>query len=68
MRKEDSPLDGMSVPMVEIRRTISVTFDPMPDITAYELAIILPFFHGRWMHEDDWNALGAAQRHLQRHD
>ena len=47
---------------------ISCSFEPLPDITAYELAQILPYCHGRIMWESDWEALGSAQRHLKRMD
>lgn len=47
---------------------LRVTFAPQPDITAYELATILPFFIGRLMTESAWNDLGAAQRHVKRFD
>ena len=46
---------------------LRASFVPQPDITAYELATILPFFlGGRMLTEADWGALGAAQRHLVR--
>jgi len=44
---------------------ISRTFNPAPDITAYELAILLPyFFNGVPMYEETLSALGSAARHL----
>lgn len=46
---------------------ISATWNPQEDITAYEVAKLLPFFHGRHMTEDDWAALGEATRHLKRY-
>lgn len=49
-----------------IRPPISCTFQPQPDITAFELASILQYFHGRPMLESDWTALGAMQRHFVR--
>lgn len=61
--------EGDEIPAVEytIRQTVSCRFTPKEDITAYELAQLIPFFHGRWMYEEDWDALGAAlQRHLSR--
>lgn len=45
---------------------VNASYDPQPDITAYELATILPFFMSRIMTEADWDAFGAAQRHLKR--
>jgi hypothetical protein len=39
------------------------TFEPQPDITAYELAIILPaIFAG--MTREFYNQLGPMQRHI----
>lgn len=38
-------------------------FKPEPDITAYELAILLPYFIGAPMYED-LTELGTAARHL----
>lgn len=52
----------------EIKRQLSISYNPQPDITAYELAIILPYLHGKPMFEEDWIDLGNAQRHLRRHD
>jgi len=44
-------------------KIISRIFKPEPDITAYELAILLPyFFNGVPMYED--TQLGTAARHL----
>lgn len=44
-----------------------VEFNPQQDITAYELAILLPFFVGGiGITEAVWDSLGAAQRHLKR--
>ncbi len=46
---------------------VTATFHPQTDITAYELAMLLPFFiTGKGMTEGDWDLLGAAQRHLRR--
>lgn len=48
---------------------VSCSYEPKPDITAYELAIILPFFMGgHGMTEKDWEALGDARRHLRRRE
>jgi hypothetical protein len=61
----DDPLIGS----VEMKFTIYVrcAFEPLPDITAYELACVLPYFHGKHMTEDDWNALGDKRRHFVRY-
>lgn len=53
---------------MNLPKFISVSFDPLIDITAYELAKLLPFFHGRSMTEDAFKELGTASRHLKRHD
>ena len=55
-------IEGASV----FARFVSCSFDPKPDITAYELAVLLPYFHGRQMTESDWDSLGEMQRHLKR--
>lgn len=62
--------DIANVPFVGVGwpKYVNVSFDPKEDITAYELAKILPFFHGQHMTEDAFNALGGANRHLKRHD
>ena len=39
---------------------------PLSDITAFELAQLLPFCMGRYMTEADWSSLGSATRHLKR--
>lgn len=49
-------------------RPVYARFEPQLDITAYELAQILPFVMGRSMWEKDWEALGVVQRHLRRTD
>ena len=52
----------MSTPEPKI---ISRIFKPEPNITAYELAILLPyFFNGVPMYEETLSALGSAARHL----
>jgi hypothetical protein len=49
----------------EFKETITVEFIPQEDITAYEVAILLSYFF-RPLHEEDWEKLGKAQRHLRR--
>jgi hypothetical protein len=53
-----------------ITQPIDCWFDPQPDITAFELARILPYLTSRHqgIYEADWQALGAATRHLKRND
>ncbi len=46
---------------------IRARFVPQEDITAYELAILLPYYLGlKQMFVADWSALGAINRHLER--
>lgn len=45
---------------------IRSTYVPQPDITAHELAILLPYLFGSPLYESDWAKLGAATRHLKR--
>lgn len=57
----------MSAGPFVIEQTIGSKFEPMPDITAYELAKLLPYFHGKQMYQEDWERLGlTVTRHLQR--
>lgn len=41
---------------------IPVMFAPKPDITAYELATAVPFFFGKPMNQETWDALDESQR------
>src|SRR3990172_3008032 len=45
---------------------INAEFEPQPDITAYELSIILPYMLGARFGEPEWKKLGPATRHLKR--
>lgn len=46
---------------------VRARFIPKDDITAYELATLLPYYLGlRPMFETDWIELGDMTRHLQR--
>lgn len=45
---------------------ITCTYNPQPDITAYELAQIIPYFHGKSMTANDWESLGPVTRHLKK--
>ncbi len=50
-----------------IRKPINAIFEPLPDITAYELAIILSKVHGVPLYEEGWQSLGfAITRHFKR--
>ena len=46
--------------------SLSFNFVPQPDITAYELALLMPFFLGKPMYQSDFDNLVTAWRHLQR--
>ena len=52
----------------KIKEYVNVSFEPKEDITAFELASLMPYFHGKNMTTDDWDALGAMKRHLKRHN
>lgn len=57
-------LPPLSLP---IAQPIRARFIPKEDITAYELAILLPYYLGlRPMMEKDWTELGTMTRHLER--
>lgn len=43
---------------------IKADFRPRPDITAFELAIILPFILSEPLTEETWQNLGPITRHL----
>jgi hypothetical protein len=62
--------DIANVPFVRVEfpTYVNASFEPKEDITAYELAKILPFFHGQHMTEEAFAALGSANRHLKRYD
>lgn len=70
----EQPFDGTVVESIatnevtwQFAKYISCYFDPQPDITAYELAKLLPWFRpGQRITEDDWTALGEMTRHLKR--
>lgn len=47
-------------------KIVQARFVPCPDITAYELALLLQFFLGKPMTEQDWNGIGPMQRHFVR--
>ena len=52
---------------VKIRIPVRASFEPKEDITAYELAQIIPFFHGAHYFDEDWEAL-PWKRHFRRLD
>lgn len=51
-----------------IERPVVASFEPQQDITAYELATLLPYLFGKALYQSDWDSLGAAQRHMKRHE
>ncbi len=51
---------------MKVKQTITARYKPLPDITAYELAIIFPFFMGKPLYEEEWFELGTATRHFER--
>lgn len=53
---------------LRIDSRVSCRFHPLPNITAFELAVLLPHLMGSSMGEREWTALGSAQRHLVRTD
>ena len=57
---------GDGFPVGEVLKPVEAEYAPLPDITAYELSKILPFFLGQPLMEAEWNQLGTAQRHLKR--
>lgn len=60
-----SALAGTGSIQYTIRQPLAVKYEPLPDITAYELARLLPYLTSP-IYEGDWEALGSANRHLKR--
>lgn len=50
-----------------LKRPVSAVFEPKEDITAYELAQMMPAFHGQQFFEEEWAALPWT-RHWRRTD
>jgi hypothetical protein len=50
----------------QLTKYVRADFQPKVDITAYELAQLLIYFHGKGMTEDEWDKIGAMQRHFVR--
>lgn len=62
----DNILD-FPLPPLPIAQPIRARFIPKEDITAYEVAILLPFYLGlRPLFEHNWIELGVMTRHLER--
>lgn len=51
---------------MKIEQPVTARYTPQPDITAYELALILPGLLGKPIFEADWTKLGSASRHFER--
>ncbi len=51
-----------------VKQPVTARFKPLPDITAWELAQILPGLFGKAIYEEDWVALGSTTRHFERLD
>lgn len=48
-----------------IEQPMSAEFKPQPDITAYELAILLPYFLGKALYRKQFDEMPEnARRHL----
>ena len=47
---------------------IFASYQPKSDITAFELAQLLPYLTGKHLYPDDWERLGMACRHLVRQE
>ncbi len=50
------------------RKPLHCIFEPEPDITAYELAMVLKCAVNRILYEDEWDALPEWKRHIRRLD
>ena len=55
-------------PCATIKLPINAQFAPKKDITAYELALLLPYIINTPLFEEDWDNLGKATRHLRREE
>lgn len=65
----DSAVIGSAATFI-VKLPISAVFEPEKDITAYELAQMMPIFHGKQYYEEEWNALPSESwvRHWRRTD
>lgn len=57
-------MDQTASILIKVDEHVNCTYAPKADITAFELATLLPYFIGKAMTKEDWDALGACQRHL----
>lgn len=51
-------------PALTLADFVRCRYEPQPDITAYELAQIIPYFAGGHLTRKAWEKLGSANRHL----
>lgn len=58
--------DTTPTPPAAAPKPWQATFRPMPDITAFELAILIPYLQGEQMSDETWANLGKVTRHLVR--
>lgn len=65
MSASEFPAMGI-VYMHESPKIIHADYEPKPDITAYELACLMPMLLGNPLTEMGWIAIGTAARHLRR--
>jgi len=54
------------VGLLQLPQPINCIYNPQPDITAYELAQIIPYLLNKTMLKEDWDKLGNITRHLKR--
>ncbi len=55
-------------PSLPVLQPVTARYAPKPDITAWELAQILPGLFGKPIYEAEWAALGSVTRHFERLD
>jgi hypothetical protein len=61
------PGSGITIATPTSGDCVEAEFEPAPDITAYELAQLLPYItQGECMTECEWKEAGALTRHLKR--
>lgn len=65
MSASDIPAKGV-VYLRENPKIIHADYEPKPDITAYELACLMPMLLGNPLTEAGWIDIGTASRHLRR--
>jgi len=68
----DICIDPFSIPLNSISGgsiivPLSFSFEPLEDITAYELAQLLPYLHGKRLFKEDIEEKPELFRHLEIH-